>query len=64
MKKLILSTLIVFQSLISYSQLENAKRFAKTITEKDLKKHLYTYASDEFEGRNTGSEGQKKLLNI
>ena len=62
MKKLILSTLIVFQSLISYSQLENAKRFAKTITEKDLKKHLYTYASDEFEGRNTGSEGQKKAV--
>ncbi len=62
MKKLILSTLFVFQSLISYSQLENAKRFAKTITEKDLKKHLYTYASDEFEGRNTGSEGQKKAV--
>ena len=62
MKKLILSTLIVFQSIISYSQLENAKRFAKTITEKDLKKHLYTYASDEFEGRNTGSEGQKKAV--
>ncbi len=62
MKKLIISTLIVFQSLISYSQLENAKRFAKTITEKDLKKHLFTYASDEFEGRNTGSEGQKKAV--
>ena len=62
MKKLILSTLIIFQSIISYSQLENAKRFAKTITEKDLKKHLYTYASDEFEGRNTGSEGQKKAV--
>ena len=62
MKKLILSILFVFQSLISYSQLENAKRFAKTITEKDLKKHLYTYASDEFEGRNTGSEGQKKAV--
>ncbi len=62
MKKLILSTLIIFQSIISYSLLENAKRFAKTITEKDLKKHLYTYASDEFEGRNTGSEGQKKAV--
>tara|TARA_B100000242_G_C43032714_1_gene481284 strand:- start:332 stop:1636 length:1305 start_codon:yes stop_codon:yes gene_type:complete len=62
MKKLFLSTLIIFQSIISYSQLENAKRFAKTITEKDLKKHLYTYASDEFEGRNTGSEGQKKAV--
>jgi hypothetical protein len=62
MKKLVLLILIIFQSLISYSQLENAKKFAKTITEKDLKKHLYTYASDEFEGRNTGSEGQKKAV--
>ena len=62
MKKLFLSTIIIFQSIISYSQLENAKKFAKTITEKDLKKHLYTYASDEFEGRNTGSEGQKKAV--
>ncbi len=62
MKKVILFILIVFQSLISYSQLENAKRFAKTITQKDLEKHLYTYASDEFEGRNTGSEGQKKAV--
>jgi hypothetical protein len=62
MKKLILLILFIFQSLISYSQLENAKKFAKTITEKDLKKHLYTYASDEFEGRNTGSEGQKKAV--
>ncbi len=62
MKKVILFILIVFQSLISYSQLENAKRFAKTITQNDLEKHLYTYASDEFEGRNTGSEGQKKAV--
>jgi hypothetical protein len=62
MKKLVLLILFIFQSLISYSQLENAKKFAKTITEKDLKKHLYTYASDEFEGRNTGSEGQKKAV--
>jgi hypothetical protein len=62
MKKLVLLIIFIFQSLISYSQLENAKKFAKTITEKDLKKHLYTYASDEFEGRNTGSEGQKKAV--
>ena len=35
-----------------------AKKFAKTITEKDLKNHLYIYASDEFEGRDTGTEGE------
>ena len=62
MRYIFFLTLILLKSLNSYSQLEHANKFAKTITEKDLKKHLYTYASDEFEGRNTGSEGQKKAV--
>lgn len=33
---------------------------SETITEADLKRHLYVIASDEMEGRETGSEGQKK----
>ncbi len=37
--------------------------YASTITEQELKDHLYTYASDEFEGRETGSDGQKKAVN-
>ncbi len=36
--------------------------YARTITEEELKEHLYTYASDEFEGRETGKEGQKKAI--
>ena len=36
---------------------------AETITEQELKTHLYTYASDDFEGRETGTEGQKKAIN-
>ena len=36
--------------------------YAATITEEELKEHLYTYASDEFEGRETGTEGQKKAV--
>ena len=36
---------------------------AETITEEELKTHLYTYASDDFEGRETGTEGQKKAIN-
>jgi len=36
--------------------------FAATITEAELKEHLYTYASDEFEGRETGKPGQKKAI--
>ncbi|MGB5645823.1 MAG: M28 family peptidase [Muriicola sp.] len=36
--------------------------YAATITEQELKDHLYTYASDEFEGRETGTAGQKKAV--
>jgi hypothetical protein len=34
--------------------------YANTITEAELKEHLYTYASDAYEGRETGTAGQKK----
>ncbi len=37
--------------------------YAETITAKDLGTHLFMYASDEFEGRNTGEPGQKKAVN-
>lgn len=37
--------------------------YAKTITAEDLKTALYIYASDEFEGRETGKSGQKKAIN-
>ena len=35
---------------------------ANSITEEELKEHLYTYASDDYEGRETGKEGQKKAV--
>lgn len=35
-------------------------KYMNTITPEDLKKHLYIVANDSMEGRNTGSEGQKK----
>lgn len=37
--------------------------YGNTITAEELKEHLYIYASDEFEGRDTGSPGQKKAIN-
>ena len=40
----------------------SATAFAETITEAELKEHLFTYASDEFEGRETGKAGQKKAV--
>jgi hypothetical protein len=42
-----------------YAKADVAK-YMKTITDTDLKKHLYIVASDEMEGRNTGEPGQKK----
>ena len=39
-----------------------AEKFAASITAEDLKTHLYIFASDEFEGRDTGEPGQKKAI--
>ncbi len=36
-----------------------AQRYAATITEADLAAHLYLFASDAFEGRETSARGQK-----
>lgn len=36
--------------------------YASTITQDELKEHLYIYASDEYEGRETGEPGQKKAV--
>ena len=62
MKNIFLLIILGLFSVNSNSQLQKAKKFAKTITAEDLKDHLYVYASDEFEGRNTGAEGQKKAV--
>ena len=47
---------------IPNSQSDNSINYAKTITQDELKTHLYIYASDEFEGRDTGEPGQKKAI--
>ncbi len=42
-------------------KVENADvmKYANTITAAELSEHLYIFASDEFEGRDTGEKGQK-----
>jgi hypothetical protein len=60
--KYFLTILAFIFSINSFSQLKKADKFAKSITAEELKEHLYIYASDEFEGRNTGAEGQKKAV--
>ncbi|PQJ82120.1 M28 family metallopeptidase [Polaribacter glomeratus] len=41
---------------------DQATKYGASITAEDLKTHLFIYASDEFEGRNTGEPGQKKAV--
>lgn len=41
-----------------YTQARN--KYMQSIKAEDLSKHLYIFASDEFEGRGTGEPGQKK----
>ena len=42
-----------------YEDPELVKKYQKTITADDLAAHLYLFASDHFEGRETGTRGQK-----
>ena len=65
MNNKILSLIVISLLTINFSysfQTSKAKKFAKSITEKELSEHLYIYASDEFEGRDTGEPGQKKAV--
>ena len=38
--------------------------YAETITAKELKENLYVYASDYFQGRETGTVGQKRAIDF
>ncbi|MGB7786305.1 MAG: M28 family metallopeptidase [Salinimicrobium sp.] len=65
MKKIVLLSLAV--SLVACKAQQpkeieeaNVMEYANTITPDELQEHLYTFASDEFEGRETGEPGQKK----
>lgn len=64
MKKLLLLTLAVGLVACKAQQPKNIEsadvmEYANTINADELKEHLYIFASDEFEGRETGEPGQK-----
>jgi hypothetical protein len=68
MKKLILLSSLFILSISCSSQIGKVAsvdptEYINTITAADLKTHLYVIASDEMEGRQTGSSGQKKAGN-
>ena len=55
--------LFVFFSCDTEAQ-KNVIDYAESITETELKTHLYTYASDEFMGREAGTEGETLAINF
>jgi Peptidase family M28/PA domain len=59
MKKIIFLSLIFFATK-TFAQTDVAAKYGNLITSAELKKHLTIIASDEFEGRETGTEGQRK----
>ncbi|MFV0540529.1 MAG: M28 family metallopeptidase [Aestuariibaculum sp.] len=62
---LFLSVTLLLTSCYSSKQTAINKtvgEYTSSITAKELKKALYIYASNEFEGRNTGAPGQKKAI--
>lgn len=63
MKKitLLISGIITFIS--GYSQINNSSVFAESITDEELKEHVYFLAGKECEGRETGEKGQKIAAN-
>lgn len=61
---LLLFTILIVSCNSAQNAASKAKKmdrtdYASTITAEDLKTHLYIYASDEMQGRMTGSKGQK-----
>jgi hypothetical protein len=60
MKTQCLFAFFIACSYLLHAQTDDATKFANTITTTDLKKHLSIIAGDEFEGRETGTIGQRK----
>ncbi|MES1249466.1 MAG: hypothetical protein ABUL46_02215, partial [Chitinophaga rupis] len=60
MRRLLSFLPVVIAFTANAQQIPSPDPFAKEITAEDLKTHLYRVASKEFEGRETGTEGQRK----
>ena len=63
MKKINL-IILIFSLSISCSQENLSDKYAESITSQELTDLVYEFASDEFEGRNTGEAGQKRAVNF
>ena len=63
MKKINLLAFLLFTS-IGFAQTPTSDAYASTIESEDLRQLLYVYASDFFQGRETGTLGQKRAVNF
>ena len=59
-KPLVLSLLLLLGIALRAQTDQNAQRFTNTINATDLRQHLFKLTSAEFEGRETGTEGQRR----
>lgn len=60
MKKIAVIVFLFSIQILGFSQINPAAKYASIISATSLKKHLTIIASDSFEGRETGTEGQRK----
>lgn len=60
MKKILLLSSALFWKILVFGQFEIAEKYATLINISGLKKHLNVIASDAMEGRETGTDGQRK----
>jgi hypothetical protein len=60
MRILLLGMMLLSASVGFAQKTASPQKFSETITEQDLREHLFTLAGKEMEGRETATEGQKK----
>jgi Zn-dependent M28 family amino/carboxypeptidase len=63
MKSLFLNLLLFPVLVVAQNQMD-VTDFAASITAKELKENLYVYASDYFQGRETGTVGQRRAVDF
>lgn len=63
MKSLFLNLLLFPVLVVAQNQMD-VTDFAASITAKELKENLYVYASDYFQGRKTGTLGQRRAVDF
>lgn len=60
MKRLLFFICLVAGTNVLFAQTDASAKYAQVITSSNLKKHLSIIAGDEMQGRETGTEGQRK----